>query len=91
MGSILTQIFLESLLSLPLPIALEKIKTNEDIENRDVKVVFIDQINKEYFEKDKGYDVNSLRVVNVRMKEQINIYVSYEISELIDIQKGKKC
>ncbi|MCS6956084.1 MAG: hypothetical protein NZM44_07005 [Candidatus Calescibacterium sp.] len=91
MGSILTQIFLESLLSLPLPIALEKIKTNEDIENRDVKVVFIDQINKEYFEKDKGYDVNSLRVVNVKMKEQINIYVSYEISELIDIQKGKKC
>ncbi|MCS7243447.1 MAG: hypothetical protein RMJ36_01765 [Candidatus Calescibacterium sp.] len=91
MSSILTQIFLESLLSLPLPIALEKIKTNEDIENKDVKLVFIDQINKEYFEKNKGYDINSLRVVNVKMKEQINIYVAYEISELIDMQREKKC
>lgn len=89
MSSILTQIFLESLLSLPLPLALEKIKNYEDIGNKDVKIVFIDQLNKDHFEKNYTNDMNFLRVVNVKFEEQIKIYVAYEINHLIENKRKR--
>ncbi|MCS7164730.1 MAG: hypothetical protein RMJ51_00370 [Candidatus Calescibacterium sp.] len=92
MSSILTQIFLESLLSLPLPLALEKIKNYEDIDSKDVNIIFVDQLNKEYVEKNYPNEENSLRVVNIKLEKQINIYVAYEINHLIENtrNKGKK-
>lgn len=89
MSSILTQIFLESLLSLPLPLALEKIKNYEDIDSKDVNIIFIDQLNKEYVEKNYPNDENSLRVVNIKLEKQINIYVAYEINHLIENRRNK--
>jgi len=90
MSSILAKIFLESLLSLPLKVALEKINNNDDIESKDLEIIFIDEINKEYFEKNFGENKDMLRVVNAKFEDKIKLYVAYELTELVEKkEKGK--
>ncbi|MEN3014829.1 MAG: hypothetical protein ABDH21_02040 [bacterium] len=97
MSSILTQLFLDSLVSLPLPIALNKIRNNEDLGDKNIQIIFIDSVNKEYYEFERGEEQNSLRVVNANLVQDknnnscmIRIFVSYEINELIESKPRKK-
>lgn len=84
MESILTQIFFENLISLPLSIALKKIEENEDLTIKTKEIVFIDNMNKNYFESQNGYNEELLRVVNIVVDQKIKIFVAYEITELIE-------
>ncbi len=94
MSYILASIFVSRLLSLPLKIAIKEIKENAELENKEVEIVFIDLLNKSYFESLKNNDKeidNYLRVVNYKLNQEgkIYLYVAYEISELI--KEKKRC
>lgn len=90
MSSVLTKIFLERVLSLPLERAIQKIKLNPELESKHIEIVFIDSLNKEYFETQNKGDQNFLRVVNIKLEdEKIKIFVAYELTELIE-RKGKR-
>jgi len=90
MISIVERIFFDSLLCLPLPKALEKVKEFKDFEQKEVEVVFVDSRNKEYFEEKNGYNEDFLRVVGVSPQDKkIVIFVAFEINELIE-DKGVK-
>lgn len=89
MAHLLLKIFLERLLSLPLEKAIEKIRLNYELENKEYEIIFIDSVNKQYFESKNGQSNDYLRVVNVKLEEsKIKIFVAYEIKELIE-KKGK--
>ncbi|MFN4219366.1 MAG: hypothetical protein ACK4GJ_00395 [bacterium] len=89
MTSLLEKIFLEKLLSLPLEIALKKIKLNHELEDKEYQIIFIDSINKQYFETNNGQNNDYLRVVGINLESnRIKIFVAYEIKELIE-KKGK--
>jgi hypothetical protein len=89
MVSIQEKIFFDSLLCLSFNIALDKVKSYQDINCKEVEVSFIDLKNKEYFERKNGYNEDFLRVVGVDFSNllssgKIIIYVAFEINELIE-------
>lgn len=85
MASLLVKIFLERLLSLPLERALEKLRLNHELEDKEYEIIFVDSINKRYFESTNGQKNDYLRVLNVKFEEnKIKIFVAYEIRGLIE-------